>query len=469
MTSMSLSSVAKKINASVVGDDAVFSSVSTDTRRIRSGDLFVALKGENFDGHDYVGQAFQQGAVAAMVSHPVSDKASQLLVDDTRRGLGDMASEWRKQVNPRVVALTGSNGKTTLKEMLAAILSEENHVLATLGNLNNDIGVPLTLLRLQDEEIAIVEMGANHVGEIDYLSRMARPDVAILNNAGRAHIGEFGSEEAIAHAKAEILNGLNDEGVFIYNADSKWVPLWKKLAGEVNSLSFGTSAQADYQLLDDYRLNWNESGFYAVFTIEENQTGHQQLIRLPLAGEHNAMNTTAAFAAARILGVASAIISQRLENLEPVKGRLKPVAGVQGQMILDDAYNANADSVSAAMDVVVTAPGRKILVLGDLAELGDDAEKIHAELGSLAFEKGIDVLLSCGDISRFSSDSFKKQAQHFETRESLTAWLQVHTGKGDFVLIKGSRSALMDQVVDALAVNATVDITGDDKGGVSVC
>ena len=461
MTSMSLSAVAEKINASVVGDDVVFSSVSTDTRRIRSGDLFVALKGENFDGHDYVGQAIERGAVAAMVSHPVSVPASQLLVNDTRLGLGDIASEWRKQVDPRVVALTGSNGKTTLKEMLAVILSEENHVLATRGNLNNDIGVPLTLLRLQDEEIAIVEMGANHVGEIDYLSRMARPDVAILNNAGRAHIGEFGSEEAIAHAKAEILNGLNDEGVFIYHADSKWVPLWKTLASKVNSLSFGKSLQADYQLLDDYRLSWNESGFYALFTIQEKQTGHQQVVRSPLAGEHNAMNATAAFAAARVLGVSPEIISQCLKNLQPVKGRIKPVAGLQGQMILDDAYNANPDSVSAAMDVLVTAPGRKILVLGDLAELGNDAEKIHAELGSLAFEKGIDVLLSCGGISRNSSDSFDKQALHFETRETLITWLKDNTGKDDFVLIKGSRSALMDQVVDALTV--------DDKNGVTLC
>ena len=458
MTSMSLSSVAEKINASIVGDDVVFSSVSTDTRRIRSGDLFVALKGENFDGHDYVDQAFEQGAVAAMVSHAVSEKLSQLLVNDTRLGLGDLAREWRKQVNPRVVALTGSNGKTTLKEMLAAILSKENHVLATQGNLNNDIGVPLTLLRLQDEEIAIVEMGANHVGEIDYLSRMAQPDVAILNNAGRAHIGEFGSEEAIAHAKAEILNGLNDQGVFIYNADSKWVPLWKKLASEVNSLSFGTSVEADYQLLDDYRLSWTESAFYAVFIIEERQTGHQQLMRLPLAGKHNAMNATAAFAAARMLGVSPETISQCLQNLEPVKGRLKPVSGLQGQMILDDAYNANPDSVSAAMDVLITAPGRKILVLGDLAELGNDAEKIHADLGSLAFAKGIDVLLSCGEISRHAADSFDHKGQHFDTREALIEWLKAHTGKDDYVLIKGSRSALMDQVVDALSVNDEVTV-----------
>jgi len=453
MTSMSLSSVAEKINASVVGEDVVFSSVSTDTRRIRAGDLFVALKGENFDGHDYVVQAFEQGAVAAMVSHPVSVQVSQLLVDDTRLGLGNLAREWRKQVNPRVVALTGSNGKTTLKEMLAVILAKENHVLATLGNLNNDIGVPLTLLRLQDEDIAIVEMGANHVGEIDYLSKIARPDVAILNNAGRAHIGEFGSEEAIAHGKAEILNGLNDQGVFIYNADSKWVALWRELASEVNSLSFGVSVEADYQLMGDYRLSWDESAFYAVFTIAEKQSGHQQLMRLPLAGQHNAMNATAAYAAARVLGISAETISECLQQIEPVKGRLKPVAGLQGQMIIDDAYNANPDSVSAAMEVLITAPGRKILVLGDLAELGDDAEKIHAELGSLAGQKGIDVLLSCGDISRHSSTGFDHQAQHFKTRESLIAYLRQNTGKDDYVLIKGSRSALMDQVVEALTID----------------
>lgn len=288
--------------------------------------------------------------------------------------------------------------------------------------------------------------------------KMARPDVAILNNAGRAHIGEFGSEENIAHAKAEILNGLNDQGVFIYNADSKWVPLWKKLASEVKSLSFGTSAKADYQLLDNYRLNWNESGFYAGFTIAEKRTGHQQIIRLPLAGEHNAMNAVAAYAAARTLGVSSEVIGKCLKNLEPVKGRLKPVTGKSDQVILDDTYNANPDSVSAAIDVLVTAPGRKILVLGDLAELGDDAENIHAELGRLAFEKGIEVLLTCGDISRKSSCSFNRQTQHFTTRASLIAYLQANTGKDDFVLIKGSRSALMDQVVDALVVDNEVSV-----------
>ncbi len=456
MTSMSLSSIAGKINASVIGEDVMFSSVSTDTRNIRAGDLFVALKGEKFDGHDYVSQAFDRGAVAAMVSHPVSESASQLLVDDTRLGLGDTARQWRKQVNPRVVALTGSNGKTTLKEMLAVILSKENHVLATLGNLNNDIGVPLTLLRLQDEEIAIVEMGANHIGEIDYLSKIACPDVAILNNAGRAHIGEFGSEENIARAKAEILNGLNDKGTFIYNADSRWAELWKQLAAGVDCVAFGMSEQADYRLHDDYCLNWNEGGFFAQFTVEEKQTGYQQVLHLPLAGEHNAMNATAAFAAARVLGVSSEMIAGCLQKLNPVKGRLKPVAGNNGQLILDDAYNANPDSVTAAMDVLVTAPGRKILVLGDLAELGENARSIHRELGVMASSKGIDVLLSCGDISRNATSGFDGQSQHFDTRESLIDWLEVNTGKDDFVLIKGSRSALMDQVVESLAVQGEV-------------
>jgi UDP-N-acetylmuramoyl-tripeptide--D-alanyl-D-alanine ligase len=455
MNSMSLSYAAQKINASVIGDDVTFSSVSTDTRSIQSGDLFVALKGENFDGHEYVGQAFEQGAVAVMVSHPVSDSASQIIVDDTRLGLGRLASEWRIQVNPRVVALTGSNGKTTLKEMLAAILSQDNSVLATVGNLNNDIGVPLTLLRLQDERIAIVEMGANHVGEIDYLSKITRPDIAILNNAGRAHIGEFGSEENIAKAKAEILNGLNDDGVFIYNADSKWVSLWKALSNEIASLSFGTSADADYQLLDDYRLTWNDNGFYAGFSVLEKKTSLQVFIRLPLAGQHNALNAAAAVAAARSLGVSFESIQHALERIKPVHGRLNPVPGKNGQVILDDSYNANPDSVKAAIDVLVSAAGRKILVLGDLAELGGNADQVHADLGMLAQKKGVDVLLTCGNISRKSSDSFEGDSRHFSTREELIDFLESYTGKDDFVLVKGSRSALMDRVVTALTLAST--------------
>ncbi len=464
MIKMSLSQAAKQIHASVVGDDVMFSSVSTDTRKISKGDLFIALQGENFDGHDYVGQAREKGAVAAMVNRSLTDGIPQIVVEDTRLGLGKLASVWRQQVNPKVVALTGSNGKTTLKEMLAAILSEQHAVLATLGNLNNDIGVPLTLLRLQHEEVAIVEMGANHVGEIDYLSRMAIPDIAILNNAGLAHIGEFGSEENIARGKSEILNGLQADGTFVYNADSKWSGLWEELAQAFNQVSFGTVLQADYRgNLDDYRMSWTERGYQAKFSVHEKKSAQQYDISLSLAGLHNGMNALAAVAAARELGVDVATIQRGLASLKPVAGRLNPLAGDKGQLVIDDSYNANPDSVTAAVDVLVTAPGRKIFVLGDLAELGESSRQMHADLGEVAFARGVDVLYTCGSVSKEASDRFAGNAMHFESREKLTGALRQETGENDFILVKGSRSAAMDLVVAALTENHGKDLRGNES------
>lgn len=455
MTSMSIFQAAEKIHASVIGDDVEFSSVSTDTRSIHDGDLFIALQGEHFDGHDYVGQACEKGAVAVMVSRAISEGIAQIVVDDTRIGMGRLASAWREQVNPRVIALTGSNGKTTLKEMLSAIVSEKHDVLATTGNLNNDIGVPLTLLRLQQEEVAIVEMGANHVGEIDYLSRMALPDIAILNNAGRAHIGEFGSEENIARAKAEILNGLQKGGIFIYNGDSKWSALWQELAASVASVSFGVNEQADYRgMLDGYRMRWTEQGYQAEFDVHEQKTGNDYTVSLSLAGLHNAMNALAAVAAARELGLAAEHVQHALAGLKPVAGRLCPVRGANGQLLIDDTYNANPDSVAAAIDVLVTAPGRKILVLGDLAELGEAAPGMHAELGALAADRGVDLLYTFGDLSKAASGSFSGPAKHFESRDVLIETLRRETAHGDYLLVKGSRSSAMEKVVAGLGGEA---------------
>ena len=459
-TSMMASVAAEKIGARMLGDDVSFSSVSTDSRNIRQGDLFVALKGDRFDGHDYLQQVEQKGAVAALVEKDTDSAMTQLIVDDSRLGLGRLAKAWRHQVNPKVVALTGSNGKTTLKEMLAAIFSSSHKVLSTIGNFNNDIGVPLTLLRLQDESLAVVEMGANHLGEIDYLSNIAEPDVAILNNAGTAHIGEFGSEENIAHGKAEILNGLKADGVFVYHGDSKWAQLWQDLASDVNqSISFGEAEQNDYQLdVASYKMGWSEAGYYAEFDVIEKASAHKETIRLSLAGRHNAMNATAAIAAARQMDVDWESIRNALKNLQPVRGRLTSLKGSNGQFVIDDTYNANADSVAAAIDVLVSAPGRKILVLGDLAELGDQAESIHADLGRLAADKHVDVMLTCGTLSKAAHKNFASSnsgpnsgsGEHFSNREDLVTYLDSHTSANDFVLIKGSRSAGMDKVVDAL-------------------
>lgn len=450
-TSMTLSQAAVATHGGLVGQDVGFTAVSTDTRTIKQGDLFVALRGANFDGHDYVGQARENGAGSLMVDCRVESELSQLVVEDTRIGYGRLASAWRDRVDPQIIALTGSNGKTTLKEMLAAILSVDHTVLATVGNLNNDIGVPATLLRLKDEQVAVIEMGANHVGEIDYLTRLVKPDVAILNNAGRAHIGEFGSEENIARGKAEILHGLNDDGVFVYHADSKWTALWQDLAKDCRSVCFGLSEVADYRLLEEsYRVNWDSQGFSINFAILETSTGTTHELTLQLAGRHNAMNATAAFAGARQMGCTTESIRQGLSMLAPVKGRLKPMSGIAGQIVIDDSYNANPDSVEAAINVLSTAPGRRYLVLGDLAELGEEAEVLHAALGTYAQKQGIEGVYTCGRLSRATSYAFGQAGLHYADREALVKALLKNTGEGDVLLVKGSRSSAMEHVVNAM-------------------
>jgi len=448
---MSLQQVADKINANVVGEDIDFSRVSTDTRKISSGDLFVALKGDNFDGHDYVDVAIEKGASSLMVDHAVTGAVSQLIVTDTRIGYGQLAAAWRQQVNPRLVALTGSSGKTTLKEMLAAIFAIEHKVLATPGNLNNDIGVPATLLGLKDEDIAVIEMGANHVGEINYLSKIAEPDVAVLNNAGRAHIGEFGSEENIARTKAEIINGLKDGGIFIYNADSSWAELWRSLAADISCVSFGGDSQFDYFLdVSSVKTRWDNNGFQSCFTVHEKQSADRVVIALQLAGFHNAMNATAAVAVARQLGVDFDIIKKGLESLMPVKGRSVPCRLSSGAIVIDDTYNANPDSVEAAINLLATAPVTKILVLGDLAELGDQASQLQADIGSHAAAKDIDELYTCGHLIKAASDSFNGTAFHFDKQQALIDALKKRVTDEVVVLIKGSRSARMENVVEAL-------------------
>ncbi len=450
--SMSLSQAAIATRGRLVGQDGSFAAVSTDTRTINNGDLFVALRGANFDGHEYVEQARQSGASSLMVDYQTDCELSQLVVEDTRTGYGLLASAWRDMVNPQIIALTGSNGKTTLKEMLAAILSVDRSVLATAGNLNNDIGVPATLLRLRNERVAVIEMGANHLGEIDYLTRMVRPDVAILNNAGRAHIGEFGSEENIARGKAEILRGLNERGVFVYHADSKWVSLWQDLAQDCSSVSFGLSEAADYRLLENsYQVNWNAHGFSSRFAIKEKSTGAIHDLSLQLVGRHNAMNATAAFAGAIQMGCSIESIRQGLAKLAPVKGRLKPMRGIAGQIVIDDSYNANPDSVEAAINVLSTAPGRRYLVLGDLAELGEQAQALHASLGMHAQKQGIDGVYTCGGLSQATSYAFGQAGLHYADREALVKALLQNTGEGDVLLIKGSRSSAMEYVVNAMA------------------
>ena len=449
MIRLRLSKLAALLPATLHGGDATVGGVSIDSRAVQPGDLFVALAGPRFDGHDYLDEAAEKGAVAALVSHRLTKRIPCLEVRDTRSALGTVAAAWRDRSQARVVAITGSNGKTTVKEMLAAILSQEGETLATRGNLNNDIGLPLTLCRLQEERFAVVELGANHPGEIDYLSRIARPHIALINNAGRAHLEGFGSVEGVARAKAEILSGLDPAGLFIFNADDEQAPLWRELAGERKQLTFGVHRPADvYSPADSLRLRWDARGFHSEFEVRSPRGVLQ--VSLALTGEHNRMNALAAIAAAMGLGIPDRSIRQGLAEVQPVAGRLAPRVASMGARVVDDSYNANPDSVRMAVEVLCQAPGRKVLVLGDLGELGQEAERLHGELGSFASARGVDMVLTCGVLSEAAARAFGEGGCHFETQEALLEVLQELLRAEDTVLVKGSRAAAMERVVAAL-------------------
>ncbi len=444
----SLHGATRDTQGELQGADAPYRSVSTDTRSLQPGQLYIALQGPDHDGHDYLAQAAQAGAVGAIVRRVQTSPLAQIVVPDTRIALGQLAAAWRERAsNTHWIGITGSNGKTTLRAMIANILAQQHPVLATQGNLNNDIGLPLTLLRWAGEPYAVLEMGANHAGEISYLSSIAQPQVAVLNNAGRAHLAGFGSVAGVARAKAEIMQGLTRDGVFIYNADDAYASLWQSLADEqhITCNTFGTAETAGVRS-HNYQIDWHETGYRATFqvhTVRQTYTITQQL-----AGEHNRQNALAAIAVAEQLDMSAADIIAGLATLPPVPGRLSPHRTAQGGWIIDDSYNANADSVRAALQVLSQAPGRRTLVLGDLAETGPDGTAHYTELGQTARQLGIERLLSCGTDSRQASATHG--SPHFATRAGLLAYLNQTAQARESVLIKGSRSAHMDQVVQQL-------------------
>jgi UDP-N-acetylmuramoyl-tripeptide--D-alanyl-D-alanine ligase len=443
---MDTAEAARAVSGRLHGATVRFSGVTTDSRSIRHGELFIALKGERFDAHDFVEGAERKGAVASLVSHLVPRASNpQILVTDTRFGLGRLAAYWRRKHALPLVALTGSNGKTTVKEMLASILAahcgSRDTVLATEGNLNNDIGVPLTLLRLRDgHRFAVIELGMNHAGEIDYLARIAQPTVAVVNNAQRAHVGLLGSIEAIAHAKGEIYGGLMESGIAVINEDDAFAPYWKKINAGRRIVTFGLKETAD--------VHATASGSQVRIVTPVDAFA----VTLQVAGEHNVRNALAACAAAHALEIAPQAMQDGLNHFAGVPGRLQRRPGVAGSVVIDDSYNANPESMKAALKVLAAEGGRKVFVMGAMGELGVDAEAMHAEVGAFAKAAGIDGLLALGDLARHAVEGFGTGAVFFPDVASLQKAARGAASSGTTFLVKGSRFMQMERVADALAV-----------------
>jgi len=449
---LDLDTAAREIGAGRRGANVSFLGVTTDSRHVAHGDLFVALQGERLDGHQFVDQALAQGAVAAMVSDDQRIErrdARLILVDDTRLGLGRLAARWRERFAIPLVAVTGSNGKTTVKDMLAGCLraaAGEAAVLATSGNLNNDIGVPLMLLRLRmQHRYAVIEMGMNHLGEIRYLTTLAAPTVAVVTNAGTAHIGELGSREAIAQAKGEIYEGLGD-GVAVINADDRFAGYWRGLNQGRSIVDFGLDRPA--MVRGQYELTAGGSRM----NVRAGDVNYPVQLQVP--GLHNVRNALAACALAHVLHIPPEPVSGALIEFTGAKGRLQRMQCRGGGVLIDDTYNANPDSARAAIAVLASAAGTRVLVLGDMGELGEEGREMHRGVGEAARAAGIERLLTLGDLSEAATQAFGKGAQHFREVDALCAALEAMTAPDTTVLVKGSRFMRMERVVARLSDGA---------------
>lgn len=444
---MRLSEIAQAVSGELIGLDADVGSFSTDTRTLADGDVFIALSGPRFDANAMVGQAAERGAVAAIVSR--MDPAAgipQIVVADCHAALGKLAAAWRARF-PRLVrvAMTGSAGKTSTKEMTARIFEQQGETLATLGNLNNDIGVPLTLLRLRDKhQYGVFELGANHAGEIAYTSGLVRPMAAVIVNVGTAHLEGFGSREGIARAKGEIYDGLADGGTAVVNVDDDFAGYWlDKLAGR-RVLTFSERGEADVRATDIACGDMPQYGF----TLH---IGAQSLpVQLQLLGRHQVMNALAAASLAHACGVPLTRIRDGLEKTRPFAGRTVPHRLGEGRYLIDDTYNANPSSMKAAIDLLAALPGRRVLVLGDMGELGDATASGHREVGEYASMKNIHALYATGQHSAHYADGYGEQAQLFPDHHALLRALEAELEGVVTILVKGSRSARMERVVQEL-------------------
>lgn len=448
---LQLSDIANAVQGRLLGNDLTISGVGIDTRTLRCGDLYIAIKGQHFDGHDFIANAEQAGAAALLVSQSISSPLPQILVNDTRLALAELAGYWRKQLPVKIAGVTGSNGKTSVKEMIAAIFATQGNTLFTQGNLNNDIGVPLTLLRLNEEhQFAVIEMGANHAGEIAYTSHYAQADVSIVNNIGPAHIEGFGNILGVANAKAEIIESLDSNGIAVINSDDDFYELLVKKAGQRKSVSFGFSNSADIRA-ENIQSRLDQQGFVTQFYLKTSDGGVS--IELKLAGNHNVKNALAAAAVALQFGIDLASIKRGLEHMPPVTGRMQALLGRKGNIIIDDSYNANPASLQAALDAVSQCQQPIWLALGAFGELGSDSATIHADMGAMIKNMPVSRLFATGELARHTVKAFGENGQFFDKQDQLINTLdQAITGK-EIILVKGSRAQKMENVVAALVDN----------------
>jgi UDP-N-acetylmuramoyl-tripeptide--D-alanyl-D-alanine ligase len=448
---MRLAEAAAALRGRASGHDTLFTGVSTDSRSISEGDLFVALRGERFDGHDFLKAAAAAKAAAAMVDGNYRGEypLPALVVADTRRALGDLARYWRARFVPALIAVSGSNGKTTVKEMLAAILRREAArnalgeaaVLATRGNLNNDIGLPLTVLGLRHaHRWCAIELGMNHRGEIGYLAGIARPTVALVNNAQREHLEFMRSVDEVAAENASVYDALPEDGVAVINADDAHAALFRARAGKRRSVEFGLGGGA---VSGRYRLERLSSEIRLTTPAGEADT------TLAIPGLHNVRNALAAAACAFAAGIEPKTIAEGLRAFRPYAGRLQVKRSALGATVIDDSYNANPDSVRAAIDVLAACPAPTALVLGDMGEVGEHGPAFHREVGEYARAKGVSQLLALGEATRHAVEAFGEGARHFDSIDDLLSNL-----KGKTVLVKGSRFMKMERVVNALTGQA---------------
>jgi UDP-N-acetylmuramoyl-tripeptide--D-alanyl-D-alanine ligase len=448
-----LQDAARVVGGELIGEDRPFGCVSTDSRTLKPGALFVGLRGPNFDGAAFVQAAAAQGAIGALVERPTPAPLPQVVAPDALRALQEMAKSWRAQFTLPVIAVAGSNGKTTAKEMTAAILSRMGTCMATHGNLNNHIGVPVTLMRLEaSHRCAVIEMGANAIGDVAALMQVAQPTVGLITNAGAEHLEGFGNLDGVAKGEGETVSCLKPEGTAVINADDAYADYWRGVSGAKRIVTFGVHSRADFAAKNVFQ--GIERGEFATRFTLSSPLG-ERAVMLKAGGAHNIVNALAAAAAAGAAGASLEDIVLGLADFRAVSGRLQLKAGTRGSWIIDDSYNANPSSVRAGLEVLRSLNGITWLVLGDMAELGDVSHDSHAHIGSYARDCGVKRLFAVGPLSSRAVETFGSGGEWFADADSLTRRLQAELSPGVTVLIKGSRINRLERVVQAVTGGGT--------------